>query len=104
MRRWSEKKKRRGNKINPLHSFIMHCRGSRKKKKKKGNYSYPRVLVYICASLLQLTVESRDLPQAEININLFSLKIVRGHFEGKNLSFCEFDQLITAVFFCLRLK
>ena len=77
MRRWSDEKKRRGNKINRLHSFIMHCRGSRKKQKKNGklgNYSYPSVLVYICASLLQLTVESRDLSQAETNVNFFHSK------------------------------
>ena len=48
MRRWSDKKKRRGNKINRLHSFIMHCRGSRKKQKK---WEIGKLLISECVGL-----------------------------------------------------
>ena len=57
MRRWSDKKKRRGNKINRLHSFIMHCRGSRKKQKKweigkLGNWEITHIRVCWSTSVL----------------------------------------------------
>ena len=43
-------------------------------------------MVYICARLLQLAVESRDLAQAVI-------------LSEKSCHFCELAQLVTTVFF-----
>jgi hypothetical protein len=60
-----EKEKREQNKSS---TFIYNALSREQKKAKKngklGNYSYPSVLVYICTSLLQLTVEWRDLSQS----------------------------------------
>ena len=46
------------------------------------------------SSLLHLAVVSRDLFQAEKKITF-----TQDHFEGKQLSFCEFAQLLTTVIF-----
>jgi hypothetical protein len=52
-------------------------------------------VVYICASLLHLAVESHALYKATLSIE----NDTYDHFERKKLSFCKFAQLVTIVIF-----